>query len=511
MEDLKVNNKKTFVKKGVTVDIVDAVIDCYSRNIDNVPASLLRLVHSSDPYEAAHNIWEWVVANIRYKKDPEGEQWIKTPSRLIYDGCGDCKSMTILICAVLTNLGIKNKFRFVSYDKTRNYTHVYPVAIIEKSEVPVDAVAYIQRGADFGEEIKYTYKKDKMNKTEISELSGFANMAGASVKLNDNMSAAKFLCESYKMVGIATCSSSLYDRFNVLGKLVDKYEKDATLFKIAAYAWITQLQFLDRRGIMNANATDAYVDACVYYVNQSNKQDKAIPDAVFSNPVFAENWNLIESQFLPVLDRYKPDCYNVDLVRDLMGMGMAGLYLFLPENSLTKAQRKKRRNQSDFVNLMINTSALTPLAALNFIYAGFVSSYKTKPYLVYDAMFNKDLVCEYVSPAITGEEYFSLSGRDDDECYTIEYNPTLDEFQGVQKAEVVKDNTTIADNIGDWISKATGWFKDIYTAVTGGSSSNGGGIIPNYTDNSGSIMGWVVLGLVGVGGVFLLKKKGKRK
>lgn len=511
MKDIKVDNKKTFVKKGVTEDIVDAVVDCYSRNIENVPSSLLDIVRSSDPYETAHNLWEWVAENVRYKKDPEGEQWIKTPSRLIYDASGDCKSMTILICAALSRLGIKNKFRFVSYDKTRNYTHVYPVAIIDHDEVPVDVVAYIQKGADFGTEIKFNKKKDIMNKTVISELSGFATMDGATAKISDNMSAARLLCESYKLVAIATADSQLYDRFNVLAALVDKYETDLNLFKMAACGWITQLQFNNRKSIMSQPAINAYIDACVYFVNNSNKEDNNISETMLSNPVFAENWRLIETQFLPILDRYKPDCDNTAVGNDLLGMGMAGLYLFLPDSVLSKTQRAKKRNQSDFVNMIIGSSVFTPLCAMNFIYAGFVASCKTTPCAVYNAMFNKDVSCEYISPAISGAEHYYVAGRDDDDCYTIEYNPAYESYEGVQKAEVVKDKSTIAENIGVWVSKGTEWFKNIFEAITGGKSSNGNGIIPYVSDASGSFSGWLILGsLAIVGGLCLFGKKRRK-
>lgn len=511
MEDLKVNNKKTFVKKGVTEDIVDAVIDCYGRNIDNVPCSLLQVVRSSDPYTTAHNIWAWIAGNIRYKKDPEGEQWIKTPSRLIFDGSGDCKSMTILICSVLTRLGIKNKFRFVSYDNTRNYTHVYPVAVIEKEEIPVDVVAYIQRGTDFGNEIKYKYKKDHMNKTVISELSGVSNMKGATSILNDNISAAKLVCESYKLIAIATSDAPMWDKFNIMSALVDKYETDANLFKLACYALLTKLNFASTPDLISDGAYRSYMSEIEKYVKSSNKSTFSISKDALSDPVFSENWSLIENQIVPVLNRYKPDCNNVAVGNDLLNVGMCGLYLFLPDAALTKTQRNKKRNESDFVNSMIGTSVFTPLAALNYIYAGFVSNLKTTPLLVFNSMFNKNLSCYYISDAISGAAIVSISGADDEDCYTIEYNENLETYAGVQKAEVVTDKTTILDNVGKWTDKAVGWFKDIYGALTGGKSSNGGGIIPVISDTSGSMLGWLLLGGLCLGGFLLIRKKGKRR
>ncbi|MBO5833861.1 MAG: transglutaminase domain-containing protein [Alphaproteobacteria bacterium] len=512
MDDLRVNNESTLINpKGVTSDIVTAVVDCYQRNVGTVPQSLLRIVADCDDENIAYNIFVWISDNIRYKKDPDGQQWVKTPARLIYDGCGDCKSYSILICSVLTIMGVKNKFRFVSYDGTTNYSHVYPVAIIDGEQIPVDVVAWQQKGVEFGNEVEYTNKKDIMNTTKISELSGFdANMKGTTSILRDNISAAKLVAESYKLVGIVTANASLYNKFTILSLLIDKYQSDLRMFKFACYQWLTLFDFSDWH-VLSQNAVDVYVSEVAGRVSAMNNSSTSVSELLLDNSIYKENWQMLEDDIFPVLNRYKDDCDNVKLGQDLLQMCMCGLYLFIPDNYLTKAQRSKKANQSAFVEKMISTSAFTPTAALNYIYAGFVSFTKTTPDMVFNAMFGTRLQIPFITDAITGEfERSQISGEDDGDCYTIEYNDQYDEFGAVQKAEVVNTKNISQDDLKGWIDTGATWFEKIFSAITG-RKSNGNGVIPMYTDNSGSFSGWLILAGLGLGAFFLLRKGRRRK
>lgn len=512
MDDLRVNNETTLINpKGVTSDIVTAVVDCYSRNAHTVPKSLLRIVTDSDKETIAYNIFAWTNDNIRYKKDPDGQQWVKTPARLIYDGCGDCKSITILICSVLTLLGVKNKFRFVSYDHTTNYSHVYPVAIIDGEEIPVDVVAWKQKGYEFGTEVEFTNKKDIMNTTKISELSGFdANMKGTTSILKDNMSAAKLVAESYKLVAMATANASLYNKFNILSLLIDKYQSDLRMFKYACYKWLTILNF-EQADTLSQNAVNSYVAEVENQTAAMNRANATISGEILNNPIFKENWAMLEDEIFPVLNRYKDDTDNVKLGQDLLNVGMCGLYLFFPDSYLTKTQRAKKSNQGAFVEKMISTSLFTPRAALNYIYAGFVSYTKTTPENVFGAMFGKRIRAPYLSEAITGEYFPAEISGDDEECYEIQYNPYAGTFDTVQKAEVVNESEISGDDVKGWISTGVSWFEKIFSAITGRSSNGGNGIIPQYGDNSGSMSGWLILGAVALGGFFLLRRGKRRK
>lgn len=117
--------------------------------------------------EGMRAIFDYVKNGIKYKEDPSGIQWVKTPARLYADKVGDCKSFTIFIASILYNLGLDYKIRFSSYDRDKIVSHVYPIAImLDGTEIIIDAV-----WGTFDNEKRYTFKKD-YTMTQIYKLSG---------------------------------------------------------------------------------------------------------------------------------------------------------------------------------------------------------------------------------------------------------------------------------------------------------------------------------------------------
>lgn len=87
--------------------------------------------------ETAENIWNYLRANTRYKLDQHGIEELRTPARSLVDGKAgitnpamgiDCDDYTILISAILLNLGIKHEFRVTAYKEKGKFQHIYPVA-----------------------------------------------------------------------------------------------------------------------------------------------------------------------------------------------------------------------------------------------------------------------------------------------------------------------------------------------------------------------------------------------
>lgn len=117
--------------------------------------------------EGMKAIFDFVDQHILYVEDPRKNQWVQTPSFFWYRRRGDCKSFTVFISSILQNLGIPHFIRYVSYNKNfllprsaRPYTHVYPVALINGREVPIDVVWKKQERGRFGAEKSYAHKKD---------------------------------------------------------------------------------------------------------------------------------------------------------------------------------------------------------------------------------------------------------------------------------------------------------------------------------------------------------------
>lgn len=132
------DGKNTLMSVGVNDDVIACELECYEK-WKNQPRELVQgLVGSVD--EKCEAIFGYLTDNVVYKLDDAGNQYIKSPARLLADGCGDCKSLTMFIACCLHCLGIEHIIRFVNYDGGKQYTHVYPVAIDEcGKEIVLDA------------------------------------------------------------------------------------------------------------------------------------------------------------------------------------------------------------------------------------------------------------------------------------------------------------------------------------------------------------------------------------
>lgn len=108
------------------------------------------------------SIFAYLVDNTNYVLDKDGEQFIRYPGRILEEGRGDCKSLTMFICCCLHCLGISHKMRFVSFDNQKIYTHVYAVALDEQGcEIILDACELDSDGQPKYDYARpYTYKKD---------------------------------------------------------------------------------------------------------------------------------------------------------------------------------------------------------------------------------------------------------------------------------------------------------------------------------------------------------------
>ncbi len=165
---LQIDGKNTLKKRrGTTKDIINEVLNTY-QDTWHTTAELAETLRRNTEYDTCKAVFDFIVQNVNYNEDPNGVQWIRTPARLLHDGEGDCKSMAILSASLLNNLGIPCFFRFVSFSKNNQITHVYTVT---DSGIIIDPVERIDGQPVFNYASQYTYKKD-MNTTQISRLSG---------------------------------------------------------------------------------------------------------------------------------------------------------------------------------------------------------------------------------------------------------------------------------------------------------------------------------------------------
>jgi hypothetical protein len=116
-------------------------------------AGLAEALTGKDVAHTTENIWNWLRENTRYKLDGKGLEELRTPARSIIDGKRglsqkefgiDCDDYTILVSAILLNLGIEHEYRVAAYEKKGQFGHIYPVAFDEQgNEYVIDAVPEI--------------------------------------------------------------------------------------------------------------------------------------------------------------------------------------------------------------------------------------------------------------------------------------------------------------------------------------------------------------------------------
>lgn len=146
------DGKNTFLGAGLNADIVAAVVRCYE-NYKDQPRDICRELNgcgvtgSMTVDDKCRSIFAYLVENVTYRLDDPGKQLIKSPARLLADGCGDCKSLTMFVSSCLHCCKIPHIIRFVNFDGGTQYSHVYPVAIDEDgNEIILDACEKDDKG-----------------------------------------------------------------------------------------------------------------------------------------------------------------------------------------------------------------------------------------------------------------------------------------------------------------------------------------------------------------------------
>lgn len=158
---MTVDGKDTLLKIGQNGDIIKCWLDCYNRFKDQpreIVQDIRRIGSVNDRCEA---IFGYLCNHVKYKEDERGYQWIKSPGRLLRDGIGDCKSLTLFVASCLNCCGIPCIVRFVNFDGGSQYTHVYPVAIDENgNEIIMDMCETDEQGVPYFDYAR-PYKKKK--------------------------------------------------------------------------------------------------------------------------------------------------------------------------------------------------------------------------------------------------------------------------------------------------------------------------------------------------------------
>lgn len=160
-ELLHASGRNQFLKFGNNADVLNFVNQCYKKWREQ-PRAMVQGISDLPVEVQCRAIFDHVLENVQYCVDEPGAQYIKSPARLIADGKGDCKSMTIFIASCLHCLGIPHIIRFVNFDGDNQYTHVYPIAIDGDNMIILDAVERDPQGNPI-----YNYARPCVRKKDI--------------------------------------------------------------------------------------------------------------------------------------------------------------------------------------------------------------------------------------------------------------------------------------------------------------------------------------------------------
>ena len=152
---------KIISNDGINQDIISGI------NMSFFPAvaqtrSMAQAFKGATRMASAFNVWQFVKQNVKYKKDPDGTQMIKLPSRLLHEKelGSDCKSFTIFCGSILKNLGYPVVFRYTSYNYDPTPSHVYCVTY-DKDGSPIIVDAVYKK---FNQEVPFKHKRDFLMK-----------------------------------------------------------------------------------------------------------------------------------------------------------------------------------------------------------------------------------------------------------------------------------------------------------------------------------------------------------
>jgi Transglutaminase-like enzymes, putative cysteine proteases len=145
-------------ESGDTKDIITAIIEMDAQADKFISHADAQCLRGRDGYETLRNVFKFVRSNITYRADKPGHEVVKSPAALFDIKRGDCKSYSIAIAALLRSLGFSGiRYRFASYQRGGDFTHVYVVVRHDGHDVIMDA---IPNSLGFDREAAYTSKKD---------------------------------------------------------------------------------------------------------------------------------------------------------------------------------------------------------------------------------------------------------------------------------------------------------------------------------------------------------------
>lgn len=145
------------VKRGATVSDTVRVIPQVVREYKWQAKEVALMLKGETLYDTCSNIWHFLYEHVKYKKDEDGIEQVRTFSRLWHDRFSgvDCDCFTTSVLCLLAHHNIKGVMRITKY-KQNHFQHIYVIVPTGKGDyITIDCVV-----DKFDYEEPYSEKKD---------------------------------------------------------------------------------------------------------------------------------------------------------------------------------------------------------------------------------------------------------------------------------------------------------------------------------------------------------------
>lgn len=75
-------------------------------------------------------IWNFIVLNVRYTQDQDGEDTYCTVRAILEQGAGDCDDLTVMFAALLKAVGFENIIARIVSVRGDTWDHIYPIVML---------------------------------------------------------------------------------------------------------------------------------------------------------------------------------------------------------------------------------------------------------------------------------------------------------------------------------------------------------------------------------------------
>jgi hypothetical protein len=126
---------------GINRDIIKTINSNFNKSVKETK-QIAPYLKGSTPEETCNNIWNFLKKQIKYVKDPDGYQYIKTPKRFLKEKTGDCKSYSLFSAGILKNIYPKSEvfLRYSGYSDNKIPSHVYTILKLNNKSYICDGV-----------------------------------------------------------------------------------------------------------------------------------------------------------------------------------------------------------------------------------------------------------------------------------------------------------------------------------------------------------------------------------